>query len=100
MEQLDAQPEEIFEINDFTVVTEYERFIVQLESIVHDWGIRGRRPSSESHFDAVIFFKYPALSECLEFKATVNNGQVQGEGILSDFLPLGECSTIKKGRSC
>ncbi|KAI6170653.1 Rab3 GTPase-activating protein catalytic subunit [Aphelenchoides bicaudatus] len=50
-EQLDAQAEEIFEINDFTVVTEYERFAVQLEAIIHDWGIPGRRPSNEGHFD-------------------------------------------------
>jgi hypothetical protein len=54
-EQLDAQAEEIFEINDFTVVTEYERFAVQLEAIIHDWGVQGRRPSSVDRFDQVGF---------------------------------------------
>lgn len=33
--------EEIFEINDFTTVTELECFVAALETVVHDWGLGG-----------------------------------------------------------
>lgn len=52
-DQIYGNTDEIFEINDFTVVTEYERFIVQLEAIIHDWNVQGRRPSSVGHFNKV-----------------------------------------------
>lgn len=29
--------DEIFEINDFTVITDLERFAVSLESAIYDW---------------------------------------------------------------
>ncbi|KAI6229485.1 Rab3 GTPase-activating protein catalytic subunit [Aphelenchoides besseyi] len=41
-----ADESEIFEINDFTVVTEFERFVVQLEAILHEWNAIGTRPSA------------------------------------------------------
>jgi hypothetical protein len=52
-DQIFGTAEDIFEINDFTVVTEYERFIVQLESILHDWNICGKRSSAIGNFDKV-----------------------------------------------
>lgn len=54
-DQTYGNADEIFEINDFTVVTEYERFIVQLEAILHDWNLQGRRPSALGHLDKVCF---------------------------------------------
>ncbi|CAJ0935600.1 unnamed protein product, partial [Mesorhabditis belari] len=33
--------EEIFEISDFTVVTELEQFVVSVEAIIHEWGLSG-----------------------------------------------------------
>lgn len=35
--------DEVFEISDFTVVTEWERFIVNLESVLHDWQLNKKR---------------------------------------------------------
>uniref|UniRef100_A0A1I7XM56 Uncharacterized protein n=1 Tax=Heterorhabditis bacteriophora TaxID=37862 RepID=A0A1I7XM56_HETBA len=35
---------EIFEINDFTVVTELERFVVAIEALIQEWGLSGFRP--------------------------------------------------------
>uniref|UniRef100_A0A914XNS7 Uncharacterized protein n=1 Tax=Plectus sambesii TaxID=2011161 RepID=A0A914XNS7_9BILA len=38
-----AQSEEIFEINDFTVVSELERFVVCIEAVIHEWQLSGKR---------------------------------------------------------
>ncbi len=38
------QEDEIFEINDFTAVTEFERFTVSLETILHEWQLNGYAP--------------------------------------------------------
>ncbi|KJH43529.1 hypothetical protein DICVIV_10440 [Dictyocaulus viviparus] len=35
--------EEVFEIDDFTVITELERFVVAIEALVQDWGLIGER---------------------------------------------------------
>ncbi|KAJ1345769.1 Rab3 GTPase-activating protein catalytic subunit [Parelaphostrongylus tenuis] len=35
--------EEIFEIDDFTVITEFEHFVVAVEALVQEWGLSGER---------------------------------------------------------
>lgn len=40
-----SETEEVFEINDFTVVTETEHLIVFIESQLHEWGLNGKRRS-------------------------------------------------------
>uniref|UniRef100_A0A158P688 Rab3 GTPase-activating protein catalytic subunit n=1 Tax=Angiostrongylus cantonensis TaxID=6313 RepID=A0A158P688_ANGCA len=35
--------EEVFEIDDFTVITEFERFVVAVEALVQEWGLTGER---------------------------------------------------------
>lgn len=33
--------EEVFEINDFTVVTELEQFVVRIEAVLQEWQLSG-----------------------------------------------------------
>lgn len=40
-----AADDEVFEINDFTVVTEGEHFVLRLETQLNEWALSGKRPN-------------------------------------------------------
>ncbi|RCN30828.1 hypothetical protein ANCCAN_23401 [Ancylostoma caninum] len=65
----EGEEEEVFEIDDFTVITEFERFVVAIEALVQEWGLIGTRPRK----------KYPkgALRVCAwqSKSSTVNFGE-------------------------
>ncbi|VDM77425.1 unnamed protein product, partial [Strongylus vulgaris] len=65
----EGEDEEVFEIDDFTVITELERFGVSIEALVQEWGLIGARPRK----------KYPkgALRTCswLSKSSVVNFGE-------------------------
>ncbi|WKY09138.1 hypothetical protein Q1695_001919 [Nippostrongylus brasiliensis] len=42
MEQ-EGEGDEVFEIDDFTVITEFERFVVAIEALLQEWGVIGPR---------------------------------------------------------
>ncbi|VDL85974.1 unnamed protein product [Nippostrongylus brasiliensis] len=42
MEQ-EGEGDEVFEIDDFTVITEFERFVVAIEALLQEWGVVGPR---------------------------------------------------------
>ncbi|ETN83660.1 hypothetical protein NECAME_17390 [Necator americanus] len=52
----EVEEEEVFEIDDFTVITEFERFVVAIEALVQEWGLIGARPRK----------KYPKASRILK----------------------------------
>ena len=52
-EAIKTDAEDVFEINDFTVVTEFERLTAQLEVCFHEWNICGTRPSTSRIYDRV-----------------------------------------------
>lgn len=52
----DGEDEEVFEIDDFTVITEFERFVVAVEALVQEWGLIGTRPRKK--YPKVIGFQY------------------------------------------
>lgn len=43
--------EEIFEITDFTCVTDWERFVNDLESRIRDWQLNDEAPTSATEND-------------------------------------------------
>ncbi|EPB72433.1 hypothetical protein ANCCEY_08466 [Ancylostoma ceylanicum] len=65
----EGEEEEVFEIDDFTVITEFERFVVAIDALVQEWGLIGTRPRK----------KYPkgALRVCAwqSKSSTVNFGE-------------------------
>lgn len=39
----DGEADEVFEIDDFTVITGFEHFVVAIEALVQEWGLTGTR---------------------------------------------------------
>ncbi|CAD5226992.1 unnamed protein product [Bursaphelenchus xylophilus] len=55
---METETDEVFEISDFTVVTESECLIVALESQINEWKLQGRRPSALRLIDKGLRQKY------------------------------------------
>ncbi|KAK6758294.1 hypothetical protein RB195_015856 [Necator americanus] len=64
----EVEEEEVFEIDDFTVITEFERFVVAIEALVQEWGLIGARPRKKypkaSRILSSFFFLEGALKIC------------------------------------
>lgn len=58
----DAEDHEIFDINDFTTASDWERFIVQIEEIITEWKLNST--TSEESSD---------LYKDVNSKKTINN---------------------------
>lgn len=62
---------DIFEITDFTVVTDSEQFIVTIENVLHEWNLTGssssgvKRPRSRP-FPSVSYFVLLSIYEYVE----------------------------------
>lgn len=44
----DAEDHEIFDINDFTTASDWERFIVQIEETINQWKLNSMNPTTQN----------------------------------------------------